>query len=37
VAYDHAAAAALLRDEHPRAAWAQTVVARIEQARTDAG
>jgi len=37
VAYDHAAVAALLRDEHPGAAWAQTVAARIEQARADAG
>lgn len=37
VAYDHGAAAALLRDEHPGAAWAQTVAARIEQARADAG
>lgn len=37
VTYDHAAAAALLRDEHPGADWAQTVAARIEQARADAG
>ena len=37
VAYDHAAATALLRDEHPGAAWARTVAARIEQARADAG
>ncbi|MCP9491046.1 MAG: metallophosphatase family protein [Solirubrobacteraceae bacterium MAG38_C4-C5] len=37
VPYDHAAAVALLRTEHPQAAWAVTVAARIEQARVDAG
>lgn len=37
VAYDHAAAVALLRTEHSQAAWAATVADRLEQARADAG
>jgi predicted phosphodiesterase len=35
--YDHAAAAAALRQRWPGAAWAETVARRIEQARADAG
>ncbi len=36
-AYDHMAAATLLRAEHAQAAWAATVADRIEHARSDAG
>ena len=36
VPYDHAAAAARMRDRWPGAAWADTVARRIEQARVDA-
>jgi predicted phosphodiesterase len=36
VAYDHARSAARMRERWPGAAWADTVVRRIEQARGDA-
>ena len=36
VAYDHAAAAARVRERWPGAGWAETVARRIEQARADA-
>lgn len=35
VAYDHLAPAAMLRSQHPGAAWADLVARRIEQARID--